>query len=135
MTSNSSMTPEDEEYLKKIFELLSINSIKRGIATSPNTVILDSSNLSQTLEFTQYYDLIIWVNGTPSSDITVNINSSVTNSIAGVSYLKLNASQTRYIIRGIRLNSISVNSTTISTYSVYVTYMGYSDYREPELSV
>ena len=124
-----------ETALKKIEGLMEQQIMTpKGLAIAPNTIILNSSNLQQTFDFTLYYDFVIWVNGSPTSDIVVNINVPVNKSIAGVSYIKLNTTQTKYRLKGIKLNSLSVSSTTISTYDVYVTYLAYYEYRRPELS-
>lgn len=131
----------DSENENVIVELKKIEGIleeslqqPKGLAIAPVTVILNSSNLQQAFDFSLYYDVVIWVNGSPTSDIIVNINSVVKNSVAGVSYIRLNTTQTKYRMKGIKLNNISVKSSTISTYDVYVTYLAYYEYRQPELS-
>ncbi len=124
-----------EMELQKIENLLLQHEIApKGLATAPNTIILNSSNLQQNFDFTLYYDVVIWINGSPTSDVIVNINSIVKNSVAGVSYIRLNSTQTKYRMKGIKLNSIGVNASTISTYNVYVSYLAYYEYRQPELS-
>ncbi len=124
-----------EEIKKELEELKEGLLFKmRGLATAPTTVILNSNNLIQILDPNQYYDVVIWLNGSPTSDIIVYLDSKVKENVGQRSYIRLNTTQNKYRLHGIRLSDIGVLESTIGSYSVYISYIGYYDYKQPQLS-
>lgn len=105
-------------------EVREINRVKTPKPNAFNSVVLNSSSTSLILNASYYYDIALnLISGTSTnSNVYITYVSDMTPSPAT---LYLNSTSDKYRLRGVKVNSITVDST-IGSASLIVAYLGYS---------
>lgn len=106
-------------------EVRKINMPENPKPNAFNSVVLTSSITSLTLNASYYYDVAFNLIGGTSTNSNVYI-SYVSDMTPNPAVLYLNSTSDKYRLRGVKVNSITVDST-IGSASLIVAYLGYSN--------
>jgi len=119
------MTVEEElEQIRMILGTMHSNAVNASKIEVAGVIKLTSTNLSQLLNSDYYYSLSFLIVGGAATDTNINL-TVVQEQINTPMRLFLNTGVVKVNINGLRISSISTDSTSLSSATVYVAYIGY----------